>query len=153
MICTFYSFKGGVVRSMALANVAELLYQQGVRVLMVDFDLEAPGLEQFFEESKALHSPDEVMNARGILDMLLSYKNLRSLPQPNLSRQAKLDGQPRGEFPFPVEPLTNFIVPLYGGISSGGYLAIIPAGSRSDAGFAHYATQVRSFDWNDFYTN
>jgi len=87
------------------------------------------------------------------LDMLLSYKDLRSLPQPNQSRKATLDGQPRGEFPFPVEPLANFIVPLYEGNSSSGYLAIIPAGSRGDAGFARYANQVRSFDWNDFYTN
>jgi len=36
MICSFYSFKGGVGRSMALANVAELLCRRGLRVLMVD---------------------------------------------------------------------------------------------------------------------
>ncbi len=32
MIFTFYSYKGGVGRSMALANVAEWLYLQGLRV-------------------------------------------------------------------------------------------------------------------------
>jgi MinD-like ATPase involved in chromosome partitioning or flagellar assembly len=48
MIVTFYSYKGGVGRSMALANVADILCRQGARVLMVDFDLEAPGLEQYF---------------------------------------------------------------------------------------------------------
>lgn len=48
MIYTFYSFKGGVGRSMALSNVAEFLYSRGARVLMVDWDLEAPGLESFF---------------------------------------------------------------------------------------------------------
>src|SRR5690349_22879363 len=31
MIITFYSFKGGVGRSMALANVAELMAQRGLR--------------------------------------------------------------------------------------------------------------------------
>ncbi len=31
MILTFYSYKGGVGRSMALANVAECLYQRGAR--------------------------------------------------------------------------------------------------------------------------
>ena len=48
MICTFYSFKGGSGCSMALSNVAELLYRRGLNVLIVDFDLEAPGLEYFF---------------------------------------------------------------------------------------------------------
>src|SRR5260370_4632282 len=53
MIYTFYSFKGGVGRSMALANVAEWLYLQGLRVVMVDWDLEAPGLETFFFDAAA----------------------------------------------------------------------------------------------------
>lgn len=48
-IVTFYSYKGGVGRSMALANVAVLLAQRGLRVLAVDWDLEAPGLEHYFD--------------------------------------------------------------------------------------------------------
>ena len=44
---TFYSFKGGVGRTMALANVAVHLAQRGRRVLVVDFDLEAPGLDTY----------------------------------------------------------------------------------------------------------
>lgn len=47
-ITTFYSYKGGVGRSMALANIAVLLAQRGLRVLAVDWDLEAPGLERYF---------------------------------------------------------------------------------------------------------
>src|SRR5262245_38177232 len=47
-IVTFYSYKGGVGRSMALANVAVLLARRGLRVLMIDWDLEAPGLENYF---------------------------------------------------------------------------------------------------------
>ncbi|QRN95432.1 SAVED domain-containing protein [Archangium violaceum] len=47
-IISFYSYKGGVGRSMAVANVATLLAQQGRRVLVVDFDLEAPGLHRYF---------------------------------------------------------------------------------------------------------
>jgi MinD-like ATPase involved in chromosome partitioning or flagellar assembly len=46
-IITFYSYKGGTGRSMALANVACLLAArpecQGEGVLMIDWDLEAPG--------------------------------------------------------------------------------------------------------------
>lgn len=41
---SFYSFKGGVGRSMALYNCACVLAGTGRRVLMIDFDLEAPGL-------------------------------------------------------------------------------------------------------------
>lgn len=46
-IVTFYSYKGGVGRSMALANVATLLARRGLRVLMIDWDLEAPGIERY----------------------------------------------------------------------------------------------------------
>lgn len=40
----FYGLKGGVGRSTALAMVAYGLARQGKRVLLVDFDLESPGL-------------------------------------------------------------------------------------------------------------
>jgi MinD-like ATPase involved in chromosome partitioning or flagellar assembly len=46
-VITFYSFKGGVGRTMALVNVAAQLAKMGRKVLLVDFDLEAPGLETF----------------------------------------------------------------------------------------------------------
>src|SRR2546421_2988553 len=72
MIYTFYSYKGGVGRSMALANVAEWFYEQGLRVVMIDWDLEAPGLESFFV------SGDEIEKVRakpGLIDMLLAYED------------------------------------------------------------------------------
>lgn len=46
-VITFYSYKGGTGRSMALANVACYLARKA-RVLAVDWDLDAPGLGQFF---------------------------------------------------------------------------------------------------------
>src|SRR5437867_6468277 len=46
---SFYSYKGGVGRSMALGNLAVLLASRGRRVFMIDFDLEAPGLDSFKE--------------------------------------------------------------------------------------------------------
>lgn len=48
-VVTFYSYKGGVGRSFALANIAVLLARWGYRVLCVDWDLEAPGLHQYFK--------------------------------------------------------------------------------------------------------
>lgn len=49
-IVTFYSYKGGVGRSMALANVAVLLARRGKKVLAIDWDLEAPGLPNYFAD-------------------------------------------------------------------------------------------------------
>ena len=46
-VVSFYSFKGGVGRSLALANVGLGLAQTGRSVLIVDFDLEAPGIDTF----------------------------------------------------------------------------------------------------------
>jgi cellulose biosynthesis protein BcsQ len=69
MIYTFYSYKGGVGRTMALSNIAELFSQSGNKVLVVDWDLEAPGLEHFFS------SKEQVIGEQpGVMDILLSYK-------------------------------------------------------------------------------
>ena len=43
-VVTFYSFKGGVGRTLALLNVAYEIANSGQRVLVVDFDLEAPAI-------------------------------------------------------------------------------------------------------------
>ena len=57
-IITFYSYKGGTGRTMALANLGCLLARdEGFRVLMMDWDLEAPGLHRYFQENKYLDSP------------------------------------------------------------------------------------------------
>ncbi len=47
-IVTFYSYKGGVGRTSALANIAVLLAKYGKSVLLMDWDLEAPGLDRYF---------------------------------------------------------------------------------------------------------
>ena len=47
-VITFYSYKGGVGRSMAMANIALLLARLGRKVLVIDWDLEAPGLDRYF---------------------------------------------------------------------------------------------------------
>src|SRR5450755_3519482 len=65
-VVTFYSFKGGTGRSMALANVAAALLARGRRVLIVDFDLEAPGLDTF---PMKLDRPVQ----RGLVEMITDY--------------------------------------------------------------------------------
>ncbi|MCE0499103.1 MAG: AAA family ATPase [Methylacidiphilales bacterium] len=57
---TFYSYKGGVGRSLALANMAALLAERGRRVVLIDFDLEAPGLDSFAEFQSCSSQPGVV---------------------------------------------------------------------------------------------
>src|SRR5262245_37355345 len=111
MICTFYSFKGGVGRSMTLANIAEQFYSDGLSVLIVDFDLEAPGLERYFADRLPTGlTLQKVLEHRGVLDLLVSYKELRALasPAPTVtSMEPSLEDRIRA---LPVEPLREFIV-------------------------------------------
>ena len=65
-ITTFYSFKGGVGRTMALVNAAVALALRGRRVLVVDFDIEAPGLDTF----DVLRPAEEIP---GIVDFVSQY--------------------------------------------------------------------------------
>lgn len=67
MIVTFYAYKGGTGRTMALANIAALLAKRGRRVLAVDFDLEAPGLWRFFNKYKK-----GLNRRRGLIDLLVA---------------------------------------------------------------------------------
>jgi Mrp family chromosome partitioning ATPase len=69
-VVTFYSYKGGVRRSMAVANVGVLLAQWGYKVLLVDFDLEAPGLENYFE---TFSESRDLRKEPGIVEFLSGY--------------------------------------------------------------------------------
>lgn len=65
-IVAFYSFKGGVGRSSALLATAMRAARRGGRVLVVDLDLEAPGL------APLLLRPQDPPPAASVLDHLLS---------------------------------------------------------------------------------
>src|SRR3989442_1792151 len=167
---------------MALANIAELLYRRGLDVLMVDFDLEAPGLEQFFDVREATTQQRDLLHSRGVVDLIVSYKTLRSLSpsespvaagadaaRPGSNEALSRDARPAADVqrsleaqdwpsararlaPFPVEPLLNFVKPIYSGAGRGS-LSLMPAGRRDDNEYRHYVERVRSLDWADFYVN
>ena len=63
-IVTFYSYKGGVGRSMAVLNVAYAMAGRGLNVLVLDLDLEAPGLSGFLHRNKELgsHAPYDMVD-------------------------------------------------------------------------------------------
>src|SRR5258708_6648994 len=64
---TFYSFKGGVGRTTALVNLAFALARRGMRMLLWDLDLEAPG---FTEMPVFSRIRDQI--AGGTLDLLIA---------------------------------------------------------------------------------
>ena len=101
-VTTFYSFKGGVGRTMALVNVAVDLAQRGRRVLLVDFDLEAPGLDTFKVGRSARSTP-------GIVDYITAYLGTGQAPD-----------------------ATRFVFESTGMRDSGGGLWIMPAGADDD---------------------
>src|SRR4051794_33571600 len=72
-VVTFYSYKGGTGRTMAVANVAWILASQGKRVLMIDWDLESPGLHRYFHP---FVFDKELRSSRGIMDLISDYARL-----------------------------------------------------------------------------
>ena len=67
---TFYSFKGGVGRSLSLINVATELAKDGNNVAIIDFDLEAPGLQTYsiFKPTAKNHHPKA-----GLIEFIQQY--------------------------------------------------------------------------------
>jgi len=127
-LVTFYSYKGGVGRSMALANVAWLLSQKYEKqVLLLDWDLEAPGLHRFFNiNGKEIKG--------GLIDLFNDYKTLLK--------------QETESLPAQLADLDKYIIPVRMAVSdSKGSLSILPAGKQDE----DYASQVNKFDWDGFY--
>jgi hypothetical protein len=176
MIVTFYSYKGGVGRSMALVNVGEILADRGFRVIVCDWDLEAPGLENYLVDISAEAAPrtdearggygaasdaeaarkaafrartEEFKRAPGIMDLLDEYK-----------RELKREGStPPGELPPTHQRLgllvlrrpSSYAVPVASRRPISGSLRVLTAGQRGGAANDRYTQLVRSFDWSDFY--
>jgi len=127
-IITFYSYKGGVGRSMALANVAWLLASKyRKKVLAIDWDLEAPGLHRFF-------NVQEENIKKGLIDLFYDYKDL-------LKKDAfSLDEG--------LIKINRYIIKVPEKTKIGGSILFMPSG-KQDKG---YAKRVNEFGWQDFYT-
>ncbi len=116
MISTFVSYKGGVGRTRTLVHTGLRLAAQvrelGLRVLLVDMDLDAPGFEPYFPEA-------ELAAAAGVSALLTEYSTV-----PRADRSGWLRDQlappapdPRSRLIFTFEEASN--------------LAVLPAGKAS----------------------
>jgi MinD-like ATPase involved in chromosome partitioning or flagellar assembly len=85
-IVTFYSYKGGVGRSFTLANVAVLLARWGHRVLVIDWDLEAPGLHEYF-------APLPRKPGGGVIDLAHDFLAGADRPSSHVIRLGLEDGR------------------------------------------------------------
>lgn len=122
-IVTFYSYKGGVGRTMALANVAMLLAKWGYKTLMVDWDLEAPGLEFYFRDYLNV---DEIRLHPGVVELLLSQSRIKS----NSVTPGRWND-------YVIEVPLHLAAPLH----------LLTAGNRNPS----YFERLRSFDAESFY--
>jgi CO dehydrogenase nickel-insertion accessory protein CooC1 len=132
-IVTFYSYKGGVGRTMALANVSWILASNGKRVLAVDWDLEAPGLHKFFhpflDESTVGATP-------GVIELINDYTS------------AALDPQSRSnDWHSEYARAERHAVSLDWNFPDGGRLDFLSAGRQN----RDYSAAVCTLDWDNFY--
>lgn len=150
---SFYSVKGGVGRTLAAANVALVLAARGKKVIVVDFDLEAPGLT-FMPEF------DAGPNKPGLCELIAEY---RKRFDQQLATLAEADpGQPPSEARFremaaDILPRIQRFVHKPKGIRAKGKphipakvrknLRFVPAGLVNEDYFA----RVAALDFDDLY--
>ncbi|GAK56069.1 hypothetical protein Despr_1156 [Candidatus Vecturithrix granuli] len=142
-IITFYSYKGGTGRSMALANAACLLAKRASSpkgVLMVDWDLEAPGLHRFFrqylsETTQKTIATDTLLDSQpGLIDLFWELDAM--------TRKKAYQSENRVEELFEKVGLQRFI--LSTNIAS---LFLLKAGRFDEK----YSMQVNTFQWEQLY--
>ncbi|WP_420128795.1 KGGVGR-motif variant AAA ATPase [Longimicrobium sp.] len=143
-VFTFYSWKGGVGRTMAMGNVGVQLARRGKRVLLVDWDLEAPGLDRYFQPSdhatKSLLSVKDPSDRTGLLGLLSDAGAEKSQLRPEawLRRCTRVELPP---LPRPLRPAsaTPHPEPLH----------LLGSGLGSSA----YATRLQDFSWGSFFAD
>jgi cellulose biosynthesis protein BcsQ len=165
-IITFYSYKGGTGRTMALANVGHILaWQLGPprKVLMIDWDLEAPGLQNFFFEQLKINFsylnienyPNWLNRAPGLIDFLDNiktfYKNRypdgelgvihAETPGARIAFSDALSSHLLAKYTLTVAPPIRSDDPPAG-------LFLIKAGDQTSS---RYLDLIRSFEWETFY--
>lgn len=131
-IITFYSYKGGTGRTMALSNLAWVLASNDKHVLLIDWDLEAPGLHRYLRPF--LVDP-ELRSTPGLIDFVWDIARDKLTPT-----KAKTSGSN-------FTSLEDYVVGLDWRFNGSGSISFIPAGRQDE----NYAQRVNTFDWDNFY--
>src|SRR6266567_4133279 len=106
-IITFYSYKGGTGRTMAISNVAWILASNGHRVLLIDWDLEAPGLHRYL---RPFLLDRELASTPGLIDYVWDTARISMTPPEPGSRFPSLQDYVVGlDWTFRDEGTIDFI--------------------------------------------
>lgn len=132
-VVTFYSYKGGTGRTMALANVAWILASNGYRVLAIDWDLESPGLHRFFQP---FLDPRLLASTSGVVDMINRYEWESSKPEWDPAHVGDYAAVRQHSFSLKWEHFPP-----------GGTLDFLSAGRQSPV----YEGVLSNINWDDFY--
>ncbi|MFN0095305.1 MAG: KGGVGR-motif variant AAA ATPase [Dehalococcoidia bacterium] len=125
-VITFYSYKGGVGRTMTLANVAwRLANKSGFHVIVADWDLEAPGLHRFFGITD-----EQAETTPGILEFLEAWK-----------AAIDEDAETAPDLTPWLLDLPDDLKPKFGSVR------VLTAGKQTD----DYSRRISGFDWREFY--
>lgn len=128
MIVSFYSYKGGVGRTQLCANVAAYLCNyKGKRVLLWDWDYEAPGLHYFFEKKNS------DITRPGTLELMESYMALM--------RKSKEKVQTADLKFITEENITSLVT------AETGCIDLMAAGIYNN----DFSFRATNFDWFEFY--
>jgi len=136
-IFTFYSYKGGTGRTMALANVAWILASRGKCVLVIDWDVEAPGLHRYF--APFLSDP-KFSETDGLMEFLAQYVVSVTKELPDGTKPDEIWYQPHAD-------IKRYAEPLQWQFPDGGRIELVGAGRQN----ASYGARVNGFDWDGFY--
>lgn len=145
-IITFYSYKGGTGRSMALSNIACILadsQSKGEGVLMIDWDLEAPGLHRFFHDRFKERFADsnefnqDFSKHLGLIDLFIELES--RIPKIGFGNE---NAEERANDVIESIDLTKFVIRT--DIPN---LSLLKAGCFDE----NYSTKVNTFNWEDLY--
>jgi hypothetical protein len=157
-IVTFYSFKGGVGRTMALANVAFLAAANGKRVLVMDWDLEAPGLAYYFRGMQEGAGARAIKSAPGVMDIVWNWsrriREAESVQEVEALVELHREGTPFAEAARPLIPDFEQVITDDDEASYSARLDIIGAGSPALGGvtdLVSYEDALSRFDWRAFF--
>lgn len=120
---TFYSYKGGVGRTLIMANVAKYLAMFGKKVFCLDFDIEAPGLHYKL-------MIDQVKSAKqiekGVVDFIHSFAVLEEMPT----------------------SLEGYVHEIITSTETGGSVHLMPAGRAPSV---EYWLKLSRIKWHDLF--